>query len=299
MWLLVLIFVAGVVWLHVRHVQERTTRLIFELTEEADQRFSRLSAGVQALAASQRLWRLKTQEHTSDWKRNAGASRLIGRATATACFSPPRFVETNLQIPSLIAGGLRLHFMPDRLLLQQDNRWGSVSYSALTARSEATRFIEHGELPADAEIVDKTWQYVNKGGGPDRRFNNNRQIPIARYGQIVLQSITGLNLMFHTSRVQSAFEFAAQLTASCAGTDRAQTFRSASARSVSDGVAAALSQLGLDTQADADEIRSAYRRMAMMYHPDKVSQMAPEFQVLAEERMKEINAAYALLSGNS
>jgi curved DNA-binding protein CbpA len=32
-----------------------------------------------------------------------------------------------------------------------------------------------------------------------------------------------------------------------------------------------------------------------MYHPDKVAGLAPEFQVLAEKRMKEINAAYELL----
>ena len=34
-----------------------------------------------------------------------------------------------------------------------------------------------------------------------------------------------------------------------------------------------------------------------MYHPDKVAGLAPEFQALADTRMKEINAAYALLKG--
>jgi DnaJ-domain-containing protein 1 len=37
--------------------------------------------------------------------------------------------------------------------------------------------------------------------------------------------------------------------------------------------------------------------MAQMYHPDKVASLAPEFQALAEQRMKEINAAYSLLKG--
>jgi DnaJ-class molecular chaperone len=32
--------------------------------------------------------------------------------------------------------------------------------------------------------------------------------------------------------------------------------------------------------------------MAKLYHPDKVSSLAGEFQVLAETRMKEINRAY-------
>jgi DnaJ-class molecular chaperone len=33
-----------------------------------------------------------------------------------------------------------------------------------------------------------------------------------------------------------------------------------------------------------------------MYHPDKVAGMAPEFQALADTKMKEINAAYEVLA---
>ena len=36
--------------------------------------------------------------------------------------------------------------------------------------------------------------------------------------------------------------------------------------------------------------------MAQLYHPDKVANLAPEFRDLAEQRMKEINAAYRELS---
>ncbi len=35
--------------------------------------------------------------------------------------------------------------------------------------------------------------------------------------------------------------------------------------------------------------------MAQMYHPDKVAGLAPEYQDIAEKRMKIINAAYELL----
>jgi preprotein translocase subunit Sec63 len=35
-----------------------------------------------------------------------------------------------------------------------------------------------------------------------------------------------------------------------------------------------------------------------MYHPDKVASLAPEFQALAEQRMKEINAAFRELTGS-
>jgi len=50
--------------------------------------------------------------------------------------------------------------------------------------------------------------------------------------------------------------------------------------------------LGLDTGADFAEIKKAYRKLSMQYHPDKVSHLGEEFQRVAEEKMKEINQAY-------
>jgi hypothetical protein len=50
--------------------------------------------------------------------------------------------------------------------------------------------------------------------------------------------------------------------------------------------------LGVTPNASPEEITQAYRQMAKQYHPDRVAHLGPEFQGLAEERMKEINAAY-------
>ena len=49
--------------------------------------------------------------------------------------------------------------------------------------------------------------------------------------------------------------------------------------------------LGLDKTADAKEIKSAYRKLAMQYHPDRNPDNAE-----AEEKFKQINEAYAILS---
>ena len=50
--------------------------------------------------------------------------------------------------------------------------------------------------------------------------------------------------------------------------------------------------LGIDSTATDDEVKKAYRRMAMKYHPDRVADMAEEIQRNAAEQMKEINEAY-------
>lgn len=53
--------------------------------------------------------------------------------------------------------------------------------------------------------------------------------------------------------------------------------------------------LGVPVGASADEIRNAYQRLVMQYHPDRVSGMGPEIVAVAEARTKEINEAYSRL----
>ncbi len=53
--------------------------------------------------------------------------------------------------------------------------------------------------------------------------------------------------------------------------------------------------LGLKPGASQEEIKSAYRKLSMQYHPDKVLHLGEEFRAIAEEKMKEINAAYRQL----
>ncbi|MBO4844504.1 MAG: TerB family tellurite resistance protein [Bacteroidales bacterium] len=50
--------------------------------------------------------------------------------------------------------------------------------------------------------------------------------------------------------------------------------------------------LEISPSATADEIKAAYRRMAMKYHPDKVATLGPEVQKAAEEKFRKIQEAY-------
>ena len=50
----------------------------------------------------------------------------------------------------------------------------------------------------------------------------------------------------------------------------------------------------LDVAADAspEQITRAYRRLAAQYHPDKVQHLGEEFRELAEQKFKQIQAAF-------
>lgn len=50
--------------------------------------------------------------------------------------------------------------------------------------------------------------------------------------------------------------------------------------------------LGISPNATDDEVKTAYRRMAMKNHPDKVASLGPEVQKAAEEKFRQIQDAY-------
>lgn len=50
--------------------------------------------------------------------------------------------------------------------------------------------------------------------------------------------------------------------------------------------------LEIEPSASNDELKKAYRRMAMKYHPDKVSHLGEDFRKSADEKFKKVNEAY-------
>jgi DnaJ like chaperone protein len=50
--------------------------------------------------------------------------------------------------------------------------------------------------------------------------------------------------------------------------------------------------LGIEANATDDEVKKAYRQMAIKFHPDKVAQMGEEYQKGAKEKFQKIQESY-------
>jgi hypothetical protein len=202
-WLMVALFgaiVAGVVLAHRHDKLTKTVVIMYDFDSGTEEAVRSFCEWVTAVAASQRIWRIDAAGRVHDRKYHAGASTVISRSPATIREAPPPFVTTNVPIYYVTGAKTSLYFFPDRLLVYNGNHIGAVSYSSLNTQATVSRFIEDGSVPGDARVVDHTWRYVNKGGGPDRRFNNNRQLPICAYDELSLTTSSGLNEILQLSR---------------------------------------------------------------------------------------------------
>jgi hypothetical protein len=97
--------------------------------------------------------------------------------------------------------------MPDVVLVLDGQRVGAIPYDELRIRWSDSIFLETDSVPRDAQIVGHSWQYVNRNGGPDRRFKNNHQIPRVMYQEMSLEGSGGFRKILQISQRADRSDF--------------------------------------------------------------------------------------------
>lgn len=192
----------------------RTCVLYYELDADMERDFANATHCFDALADCAGKWHVEAGGAVRDlttWKRNAGASHLVRKKPTTLGYSLPSAITCNITPPSLKVGKQVIHFLPDLALIDDGQAVGAISYGDLTIVSQDSNFIEEGVVPHDAQVIRHTWKHPNKSGGPDRRFRDNRQIPICRYEVMHIRSTSGVNELVEFSRTGFAQPFATAL----------------------------------------------------------------------------------------
>jgi hypothetical protein len=201
--ILALLSIPFVVWLFMRDRAARAVVAFYDVNDDAAHWFQGVVTAFEDASKMSRRWRFNTTgkvKTTYQFKVNSGASTIVSRSALSVAMNGPKVLKTNIVVPSVVSGKNALHFLPDRLLVADGKRFSDVAYADLDAFAKSGRFIETESVPRDGVQVDTTWQYVNVKGGPDRRYKNNRQLPIMQYGELELTSDTGLSWLLQCSK---------------------------------------------------------------------------------------------------
>ena len=173
----------------------RTTVIRFD-TDGADGAKGRaICEAFDELIRAERKWHVAASGRVDEKERkyHAGAGSLVRRSPIRIGYSAPKYVRTNVRVPCVPVGRQRLYFFPDWVLLAESRQIGAVSYGNLTLECANVPYVEEEDVPGDTVVVGHTWKYVNRNGEPDKRFKDNRQLPICLYSEIWFRSDTGLS----------------------------------------------------------------------------------------------------------
>jgi hypothetical protein len=192
---------------------KRSTVIMFDLDSEAESKFRELHEAFHQLALAEKVWNVEAAGTVVNTRYNAGATSAVKRSVVRLATDTPPNVRTNIPVAMIPAGRQKLYLFPDKLLVFESNGIGAVGYRDLNIEISQERIVEQAAIPSDANVVGQTWKYVNKSGGPDRRFKDNRELPVVLYETIHLKSSSGLNELFQVSKVGLGNRFRTALQA--------------------------------------------------------------------------------------
>lgn len=195
--------IAGKIFLKAKGIVD----LEYEMDAESEERYNNRTSTWMSLNQCHKMWQITQQATVSNRKVNAGAGRNINRNNLKFTNKLPYYIKTNVTCVVIPLKKEKLIMLPDKMLVVRKNNVGVVSYENLHINVNGTRFIESEGVPRDSQILSYTWQYVNKNGSPDRRYSNNKQLPICLYAAILITSAEGLNVEIQCSNVSIAEEF--------------------------------------------------------------------------------------------
>lgn len=152
------------------------------------------------LASNSRLWGILKSYHEENTKYSSGSASTFARTLLKLKKQNAKYLKSNVEYYCLEYMKNKFYFLPDRMLIDSGSTAKSVRYSELQCSFDTINYVEEDDwVSGDTEVIEKTWKYTNKDGSADRRFKDNPQLPICKYGTMQMKSNNGLDMLFFYS----------------------------------------------------------------------------------------------------
>lgn len=146
-----------------------------------------------------------TRENDRHATRSAASTSVERRQVRFSITDEDEVLQTSAKSLRLQnANGADVEIYPGFVLLRDRADIALIDLREVTIEFSQSQFVEEGTVPPDASVVGTVWAKTNKDGSPDRRFRDNYQIPLVRYGEILFQSALGLNESYMFSNYEKA-----------------------------------------------------------------------------------------------
>jgi len=183
----------------------------FDMETEVTDPHRRMMEAFDQLSGSRGSWALQTSQQIDRVKARSMSGTVVARRSTHLARRTDALVDTN-DLPMALSiqnGRSTAYFYPGFMLVVNATRsdFALVDLKELDVGFALTQFTETDSVPSDAKMVRKVWAKSNKNGTRDRRFKDNRELPVMLYGDLNLRSTGGLRESFLFSRPEACEAF--------------------------------------------------------------------------------------------
>ena len=178
-----------------RHVQ-----FSYRIEGKGETAFNYINESITSLRNCGSVLLYKGRRHFEDSRYSGGAKDQPEFANVTFSSDRPPLLDLDFNVWHMNAFQKDFYFMPDHILVFQGAQAGGISYANLKFTVDSEILQERGLIKRthDTNVVGSTWRFVNNDGSPDKRFNNNVEIPEMKYGILKLEG-SGIDLALYAS----------------------------------------------------------------------------------------------------
>lgn len=181
-----------------------------EIDQQQAEPYYKMRDSFAAMCEAQKIWDTLERRTIDRGSERSVATESVTRDSVTFALDSCDLIQWDqkvLHMPNRTGGDLYIYpgFALYRAAIKA---FALIETREIRLSCASERFIEQNSVPSDAQVIGQTWAKSNKDGSPDRRFRDNFQIPIVRYGSLRFTSQGGLNEEFLISNAALAERFA-------------------------------------------------------------------------------------------
>ena len=162
--------------------------LKYEFDEYSKEKYNALNNVIDIMKKNNKIWRVISSVRNRNVKYSYGATNSIARNTIKISKGTPWYIKSNIDIYYISDIYKKIYLTPDRIIILDGFKVFGCKYNNLEFNIFDSTYVESEIVPKDAKVIYYTWKYVNKKGGPDKRFKDNRKLPVCDYGGLTVNS---------------------------------------------------------------------------------------------------------------
>ena len=193
-----------------REIEKCHVKLEIDFDEEFDKKYQKLLETFKSLTTSHKIWDVTNASLQDTIKSRSSAGTLVKKKEVRFGFESLPDIKFDFEAMFFKnANGADLYLYPNFIVMfSSKSKFAIIGFEELDFYHRSVRFTETASVPKDSKVIAQTWAKVNKNGTRDKRFKGNYQIPVVKYGEITLNTDTGVNEEYEFSNYELSEDFA-------------------------------------------------------------------------------------------